>query len=51
MIQAVQKAVTRVCWTRDRYIAAYRAGVLPEKAELIAGDMGIWENRLFNIDR
>lgn len=39
MVQALQKAVTRVCWTRDRYIAAYRAGVLPEQTELIAGDI------------
>ena len=51
MVQAIQKAVVHVCWTHDRYIAAYRAGVLPEKAEFIPGNMGIWENRLLNIDR
>ena len=39
MVQAIQKPVTRICWTRDRYIAAYRAGVLPEQTELIAGDI------------
>ncbi|MEM0978790.1 MAG: Uma2 family endonuclease [Cyanobacteria bacterium P01_H01_bin.58] len=39
MVQAIQKSVTRVCWTRDRYIAAYHAGLLPEQTELIAGDI------------
>ncbi|MEO1297083.1 MAG: hypothetical protein AAFW75_15125 [Cyanobacteria bacterium J06636_16] len=35
----VQKAVTRVCWTRDRDIDAYRASALPKQTELIAGDI------------
>lgn len=43
MVQAVRssldKPLERITWTRDRYIAAYRAGLLPENTELIAGDI------------
>ena len=39
MTQALDKPIKRITWTRDRYIAAYRAGLLPEPTELIAGDI------------
>lgn len=36
MTQAATRSIT---WTRDRYLAAYRAGLLPDATELIAGDI------------
>ncbi|MGF1524003.1 MAG: Uma2 family endonuclease [Leptolyngbyaceae cyanobacterium] len=39
MVQALDRSIERITWTRDRYIAAYRAGLLPENTELIAGDI------------
>ena len=39
MIPALDRPITRVSWTRDRYILAYRAGALPEATELIAGEI------------
>lgn len=39
MVPALDKPITRIGWTRDRYIAAYRAGLLPEPNELTAGDI------------
>ena len=38
--QVMTQAATRsITWTRDRYLAAYRAGLLPDATELIAGDI------------
>ncbi|MEL6384875.1 MAG: hypothetical protein AAFQ89_20920 [Cyanobacteria bacterium J06626_18] len=39
MTLALSPSVTRVRWTRDRYVAAYRSGLVEEATELIDGDI------------
>lgn len=39
MTLALPPPVTRVRWTRDRYVAAYQAGLVEEATELIDGDI------------
>ena len=39
MTIAIESPLPRLKWTRDRYHAAYRAGLLPDSIELIDGDI------------
>lgn len=39
MTIALESPLPRLKWTRDRYHAAYRAGLLPDSIELIDGDI------------